>query len=92
MTIPEARERLLAIAAQIDPALAAEVQRIVKEGMYRRRGVTPTAPKSQRMTKGLAVKIRAMHYNDPSLSGMELAVANGVNTGRVSEAITGKRV
>jgi hypothetical protein len=44
------------------------------------------------MTKGLAVKIRAMHYNDPSLSGMELAVANGVNTGRVSEAITGKRV
>jgi hypothetical protein len=91
MTLPEARERLLAIAAQIDPLLAAEMQQIIKDGMYRRRGVLPTAPKSRKMTKGLAIKIRAMHFNNPDLSEQEIAVANGVNSGRVSEALIGKR-
>ena len=91
MTLPEAREKLLAIAAQIDPALAAQMQQIIKDGLYRRRGIAPTKPKSRAMNKGLAVKIRALHYNNPSLSELEIAVMLNLNPGRVSEALIGKR-
>jgi hypothetical protein len=92
VTIPEARRLLLNLAATLDPKSAAEIQRIVREGMHRRRGVPLTPPKSKPMTRGLAGQIRVFYGRHPGLSEQEIAVKMGVNAGRVSEALIGKRV
>ena len=91
MTLPEAREALLALAATLSPKEAREIQRIIKEGMYRRKGVIPTPPKSRRMTKGVVIQIRALHFNNPALSEQDIAAQLSINPGRVSEALIGKR-
>lgn len=80
------------LAATLSPEAAAEIATIVFEGMYRRRGVTPTVPKSKRMCRRIAIDIRALHKMRPDLSEQEIAVQIGVNSGRVSEALIGKRV
>lgn len=92
MTIPEARRRLMNLAATLPPEAAAEIATIVMEGLFRRRGVVPTRPKSKRMCRRIAVDIRALHKARPDLSEQEIAVRIGVNSGRVSEALIGKRI
>ena len=91
MTIPEARRLLMNLAATLSPEAAAEIARIVEEGMFRRKGIVPTRPKSKRMCRRVAVDIRALHRARPDLSEQEVAVQIGVNSGRVSEALIGKR-
>lgn len=92
MTIPEARRRLMNLAATLSPEAAAEIATIVREGLFRRRGITPTPPKSKRMCRKVGSDIRALHKQRPDLSEQEIAVKIGVNSGRVSEALIGKRV
>ena len=91
MTIPEARRLLRNLAATLSPKDAAEIERIVKEGLYRRKGVLPVPPKNRMVTKQIAQQIRIAHAQFPEKSEQELAAHFGVNSGRVSEALIGKR-
>lgn len=91
MTIPEARRLLMNLAATLPPPAAAEIARIVREGMFRRRVIVPTPPKSKRMCRKVAADIRSLHRSQPGLSEQEIADHVGVNSGRVSEALIGKR-
>jgi hypothetical protein len=91
MTIPQAREHLLTLAFIMrDPVEAAEIVKIVQEGMFRRRGKR-TPVKSVTVTPGVKAKIRRAKNLQPRASHQELAHNFHVNTGRVSEALRGKR-
>jgi len=83
MTIPQARERLLTLAFIMrDPVEAAEIVKIVNEGMFRRKG---------NRTRVVKARIRRAKTLQPRASHQELAHDFHVNQGRVSEALRGKR-
>lgn len=91
MTIPQARERLLTLAFIMrDPVEAAEIVKIVNEGMYRRRGKR-TPVKSVPATRAIKARIRRAKTLQPRASHQDLAHNFHVNQGRVSEALRGKR-
>lgn len=91
MTIPEARRRLMNLAAKLAPAEANELMEIIKDGLFRRTIIVPTRPKNKKVTKLITAQIRALHAKRPDLSQLEIGVKLGVNPGRVSEALIGKR-
>jgi hypothetical protein len=91
MTIPQARERLLTLAFIMrDPAEAAEIVKIVNEGLYRRKSQR-TRVKSVTATPAVKARIRRAKTLQPRASHQELAHDFHVNQGRVSEALRGKR-
>lgn len=91
MTIPQARERLLTLAFIMrDPIEAAEVVKIVNEGMFRRKG-NRTPVRSVTATPAVRARIRRAKTLRPRTSHQELSNAFHVNAGRVSEALRGKR-
>lgn len=92
MTIPEIRERLLDIADALScvPLVAAEIRMLAEA--TRRRPAHRVAPvKSHPMTEGASDQIRDFAECHPHASHMEIAYLFGVNIGRVSEALRGKR-
>lgn len=100
MTIPDGRGELLLCAADLSKKLltmqeqldlAYRINYVVLNAMFRRKGVPRTPPKSKTMNRKLAAQIRAHKLANPDLSEQEVAVALGVNAGRVSEAMIGKR-
>jgi hypothetical protein len=95
MKIPEVANRIREIAKQIQgvcPAEAGELLELVDE-LRRRPSAAPRAPAtSTPMTEELAQDIRDFAEDNPGLSHQEIAVEFNVNHGRVSEAISGKRV
>lgn len=100
MTIPEVRQRIEAIAAELlmfrseaDLERAAdELRALVAELRRRPNGNLAKAPRHSRsMTPGLAERIRQDAAAHPADSMFTVAARHGVNQGRVSEAIYGKR-
>jgi hypothetical protein len=88
MTIPEICDRLRVLAAHY--ALP-ELDDLADE--LRRRPAGSRAPAtSTPMTPALAALIRAHSMSHPSKSQVQVARHFGVNPGRVSEALHGKRV
>jgi hypothetical protein len=59
--------------------------------MFRRNPVRMTPVKSRTVTPMLKASIRAYARRNPDASQHEIAQAYGVNGGRVSEALAGKR-
>lgn len=57
----------------------------------RRRPSTRSAPTSRPMTPTLRAQIRLAARLNPEMSQLEIAKSFGVNQGRVSEALKGKR-
>ena len=62
-------------------AFALRIVDNVKACLYRRKGVMPSRPKSKRMNKGVAAKIRQLHGSQPDLSEQEIAVLVGADLG-----------
>lgn len=99
MRIPEIRDRLYEIADLLQYTtqsphqlmeLSAELRTMADETRRRKLSVK-TPPKNKKMTRGLKKQIVAYKLANPNLSHQEIAVALGVNTGRVSDALHGKR-
>lgn len=95
MTIPEVRARLDEIAGELQllavrsSAIADELQLLGAELKRRRHRVVPQTARS--MSRALAAQIREYARDHPWASELDVANAFGVNQGRVSEALYGKR-
>lgn len=94
MRIPEVRKELLEIASNLEgfqlPEVAERLRELEKE-LHRRKRSVRTPPKSKHVTPRTQAQIRAFKKANPDMSHQEIAVAMGVNSGRVSEALIGKR-
>lgn len=86
-TIPEVRARLHALADE----LGVEELHALAEATRRRPASRRTAAKSTPMTASIAEGIRRFAEAKPQRSHVEIANAFGVNPGRVSEALSGRR-
>jgi hypothetical protein len=96
LTIPEVRDELISLSHSISmghyiPATLALKLLNLSEQLKRRPASSKSEVKSQRMTPSLARSIAAFAKTNPKLSQVEIAQRFGVNPGRVSEAINGKR-
>lgn len=91
MRIPEIRAQMLAEAdACADPALKTRLLTWERE-LHRRPYARKAEPSSNPSNRGLAARIRRHAAANPDAPLHEIAAAFGVNPGRVSEAIAGKR-
>lgn len=87
LTIPEVRMRLFEIAAETDNA---ELNDLASQLVRRQHGRrAPTTKKA--MTEYRTQAIREYAERHPDVGEFDIAVVFGVNQGRVSEAIYGKR-
>lgn len=87
MTIPQVRERLLALSIEHDlPELAALAEQTRRRHAGRKAPVASVA-----LTPELAGRIRAYARKHPAETMVSIGVRFGVNQGRVSEALFGKR-
>ena len=84
MTIPEVRDRLRQIAAE---AKLPELVRLAEE-LKRRPAIRRATPRSQHPRKAAIRAYVALHSDEPL---QDVATRFGVNIGRVSEALRGKR-
>jgi len=86
-TIPEIRTRLIELADQT----GIDELRELAEATRRRPAVRRSVPRSRPMTAELRDEIRRHAAGHPRATLAEIAAACGVNPGRVSEALGGKR-
>lgn len=91
LTIPEVRQRLADIASRCTDPSAKRSIRLLLVHMRRRPAAKRADVTSQPMTPDLADAIRRYARRYPSASQLQIAVHYGVNQGRVSEALRGKR-
>lgn len=92
-TIPEIRERIKALADSL-PAELAEVAcelRALAEETKRVQSPRKAAVRSPPMSLALIAKIRAVAAMSPRAHLQDIATVCGVNLGRVSEVLNGKR-
>jgi predicted O-methyltransferase YrrM len=89
MKLPEVRDALHDVATQLDK-LSSVVAQLAEE--TRKRRAPKKAPaKSKPMTDETAELIRAYARKYPTASQFEIGKVFGVNQGRVSEVLRGKR-
>lgn len=94
MKIPEVATRIREIAEHIQGLCPTEANELLElaDELRRRPLAAPRAPvTSTPMTDELAQDIRDFAEANPGMSHQEIAVEFGVNHGRVSEAVSGKR-
>ena len=92
MRIPEVGKRMREIAVEIQkkcPVESAELLRLAAE--LRRRSGSRAPITSVEMTPELADEIRDYEEQNPGMSQQAIANTFGVNHGRVSEVLKGKR-
>jgi hypothetical protein len=94
--IPEVRTELHEIARAIEEnrivrAEAARQVRALANDLHRESPVRRAPVNSNAMTPQLAERIRTYARARPQVSQLKIAVVFGVNQGRVSEAMNGKR-
>lgn len=87
MTIPDLAIELRTLAARhAVPELT-----LIADALRRRRPSAPAKPSSRKATDELRDQIRAFARANIGMSQQEIAHRFGVNAGRVSEALHGKR-
>lgn len=95
MTIPEVRDRLYELADEhAGSALGAELHSLADNLWRRRSSRSRTAGErveSRPMTPQLAAWIRGYAERNPDETELAIGIHFGVNQGRVSEALYGKR-
>lgn len=91
--IPQARELLLALAAELpaDHKVARGIRVIVRTMLRRDRPMRRVYGATVPATPELCDQIRLFAEANPNLSQQEIAEFFNVNTGRVSEALRGLR-
>lgn len=87
-TIPEIREEMLELSAQMQ-LMARRIKFLAQETYRRSYERAPT--RSRRITQKLRTEIEVYRFENPTASFQDIANAFGVNPGRVSEIIHGKR-
>jgi hypothetical protein len=87
MRIPDVQDRLMELA---DEHNMPELRELAVH-LFRRKAVMKGRTFSKRMTDYLKEQIVLFHKANPSLNQLDIAKHFGVNPGRVSEAIAGKR-
>jgi hypothetical protein len=93
MRIPEVAQRMREIAGEIQeacPTQSAELLELADE-LRRRSGEGRAPATSTKMTPELSEEIKEYAKAHPGMSHQQIAEVFGVNIGRVSEAILGKR-
>ena len=97
MGIPQARDELMQIVTNLrngdqgDNAIASDIEKIISEHMHRKTAARRGSRDSTKMTPELASAIRAYAAADPKLSQRAIGEHFNVSSGRVSEALNGKR-
>lgn len=87
-TIPEIREEMLELATQMQ--LMGRWMRFLAKETYRR--TYERAPtRSRRITQKLRAEVLTYRHENPTASFQDIANAFGINPGRVSEILHGKR-
>lgn len=92
--IPNARDRILALADQLrkgaisTSAAAAELE-LIEAAMYRRPYVRRAAPIAQKVTPGLVRQVKAFARKHPDTPQREIARLYHLDGGRVSEILQG---
>lgn len=91
--IPRARKRLRTVAKELrrlkEKKLAAELESIIDDDLYRRKPARKMRRKSVPVTASVKAKIIQLAETD--LHSDEIAARVGVNPGRVSEVLQGDR-
>lgn len=87
MKIPEIRERLHALADELD---VAELHQLA-EATRRRRPVRKAPVKSRPVDPAVKVQMRAYAASHPDAQQREIGQTFNLNAGRVSETLAGKR-
>lgn len=87
--IPKARELLLELARKLPPAERKQLRGIVTAYMFREPPITRGMPKSLPVFP--AIKQEILRLSKTGLHLHEIANRVGVNPGRVSEVLNGKR-
>lgn len=94
-TIPKVRERMAAMAIWLEeqgyPDKATELDELIQE-LYRRPAIRRAPVESKHLSEAMKVAIRAYKLAEPKASYKKIGNMFGVNTGRVSEAIRGRRI
>lgn len=92
LTIPECREQLLLVADMLQAVRPSEARmiRTIVTHMHRRSAVRMTRVKSPPVTSAMRAQIRRL-ASTTDMSQMEIGLRVGVNSGRVSETLAGKR-
>ena len=95
LTIPQIRDLIAELTeesktlARRQIYIATKIQRLSEE--TRRRSYTRAPVSSRRITAAVRASVRGMAACEPDASHQEIATAHGINIGRVSEILHGKR-
>ena len=95
--VPAGRDKLNALALNLEQGTvtphggATAIRAIIKGHLHRRRPTRKASPRSEKMTLALEREIRGYGYSNPEASYMQIGHRFNVSSGRVSEAIAGKR-
>jgi hypothetical protein len=93
--IPEARRKLMAVAARLallsHKPEAAEITDIVRDLLTREKPIRKAPVKSVRLTPQVKTRIKNIARDYPKMSLHEIGRWTGVNPGRVSEVLNGKK-
>lgn len=87
--IPAARKKLLEIAADLPPSKARQIHAVVEGYLHREKFVRRAPDNSKPITPVMKRQIFAWAKTDMHMS--EIAHRLGINQGRVSEVLRGKR-
>jgi len=95
LTIPQIREEVQQLTAESTQLARRQIQinaRIdaLMQETYRR-SYTRAPTTSRRVTAAVRASVRGMAACEPDASHQEIATAHGINIGRVSEILHGKR-
>ncbi len=93
--IPAGRDKLHALADHLEmigsDGVAIAIRTIVAEHFHRRKPTRKAAPRSAKMTPRLRTHIRCYAHDYPAANYMQIGSFFNVSSGRVSEALAGKR-
>lgn len=87
--IPKAREALLSLATTLSTREASAIRSIVQSYLWREPAVRRAPEKSRDITPAMRAQIHALGKTDMHIS--EIGHRLGINPGRVSEVLNGKR-
>lgn len=87
-TIPEIREELFELGVQLELA-ARKIKQLARETY--RRSYERAPVRSRRITKRVIEEVIQYRHENPTASFQDIGNAFGINPGRVSEILHGKR-
>jgi hypothetical protein len=90
LTIPEIRDELIAIAADLHPVVGDRIRALALE-TKRRSPVRRARITARKVTPELADEVEAFAARNPRLRMSEIGRRFGIDGGRVSEILAGKR-